>query len=476
MENTGAGSKSAASVQHTTEQQLDGGVGSSNSAYLENSATNNVEYRVYKARWFGLVVLMLQNIMISWAWITFAPISTSSKEFFKLGSETPVNWFSTIFFFAYVIACPAVIYILYRYGVRLSVIIAGLLSVVGVWLRYAGAKIHSDNGGIFGLVMFGQLLLGFAQPFVLSAPAHYADKWFTSRGRVSANAMISLSNPLGAALGQLINPFIVTKASDIPTLLLILAAVTTVIAIPNFFIKSSPPTPPCPSSAHPKLSITQAIKICSRSKEFWIICYIFSVLVGFFNSASSLLNQILEPYGYTQDQAGIAGAVLIVAGLVVSAVVSPVIDRTHTFLLAIRTLVPLAAVCYIALIFAPESRSLAPPYVVLAIMGASSFSLLPMALELVVEFTHPVPPEITSSVLWSGGQFLAAIFLISMSALRDERTGSMRRALIFQAVIACSTIPAALIFGLGSRRDKIQSRRVNEDKHGAVIEEYDHTT
>jgi len=474
MENTGAGSKSAGSVRHTTEQLE--GVGGSNSAYPENATTNNVEYKVYKVRWFGLVVLMLQNIMISWAWITFAPISTSSKEFFKLRSETPVNWFSTVFFFAYVAVCPAVIYILHRHGVRLSVIIAGLLSIVGAWLRYAGAKIHSDNGGIFGLVMFGQILLGFAQPFVLNAPAHYADKWFTSRGRVSANALISLSNPLGAALGQLINPFIVTKASDIPTLLLILAAVTTVVALPNFFIKSSPPTPPCASSAHTKLSITQAIRIICRSKEFWFICYIFAVLVGFFNAASSLLNQILEPYGYTQDQAGIAGAVLIVAGLVVSAVVSPIIDRTHSFLLAIRTLVPLAAACFVALIFAPEARTLAPPYVVLGILGASSFSLLPMALELVVEFTHPVPPEITTSILWSGGQLLGAIFLIIMSALRDDKTGSMRKALIFEAVVACSTIPAAILFGFGTSRDKIQSRRVNEDKHGAIIEEYDQRT
>lgn len=42
----------------------------------------------------------------------------------------------------------------------------------------------------------------------------------------------------------------------------------------------------------------------------------FTVYLGFFNAMSSMLNQIMEAYGYTAEEAGIMGAVLILSGLV----------------------------------------------------------------------------------------------------------------------------------------------------------------
>ncbi|KAF3165128.1 hypothetical protein TWF106_003205 [Orbilia oligospora] len=381
-------------------------------------------YRVYRRRWVGLATLMLMNIMISWGWITFAPVSTSTQDFFRLEKASSVNWLSTVIFLAYICMSPVVIYTLRHLGVRAALLFAAGFSITGVWLRFIGARVGSSHGGHFPVVMVGQILIGFGQPFVLSAPAYYSDLWFTSKQRITANALISLSNPLGAALGQLIDPFLVSRPGDIPSMLLYIAII---------------------------------------SVEFWLIFIMFSVLVGFFNASSSLLNQILEPYGYSENEAGIGGAVLIVVGLLASAVVSPIIDRTHTFLLAIRILVPIISICYIALIFAPTSRSLAPPYIVLAFLGAASFSLLPLSLEFVVEITHPVSPEITSTILWSGGQLLGAAFILSMTALTDNETGGMKRALIFQAIISCFAAIAALAIGWGKREVRVLARRIALD-------------
>ena len=102
----------------------------------------------------------------------------------------------------------------------------------------------------------------------------------------------------------------------------------------------------------------------------------------------------------------------------------------------------------------PGTRNLAGPYVVFAILGASSFSLLPCALEYLVLITHPVSPEITSVICWTTGQLLGAIFIIIMNALRGGFAGepakSMIRALIFQAVLAWVVMPFPMF--LGSRR------------------------
>jgi len=103
-------------------------------------------------------------------------------------------------------------------GPKLSIVTAAALLLVGNWVRYAGC--HSSEGGRFGVVMFGQILVGLAQPFVLAAPARYSDLWFTSRGRVAATALTSLANPFGAALGQLIVPFWVNEPGDVSRMVL----------------------------------------------------------------------------------------------------------------------------------------------------------------------------------------------------------------------------------------------------------------
>ena len=144
----------------------------------------------------------------------------------------------------------------------------------------------------------------------------------------------------------------------------------------------------------------------------------YAFYVGLFNSISSLINQILQPYSFTEDEAGIGGALLIVVGLVTSAVTSPIIDRTKSYLIAIKICVPIIAICYLAFTWAPQTRTIVAPYVILSILGASSFSLVPIVLEYLIEITHPVAPEVTSTICWTGGQLLGGIFIIVSDALR----------------------------------------------------------
>jgi hypothetical protein len=117
-------------------------------------------------------------------------------------------------------------------GPKPSIVTAAALLLVGNWIRYAGC--HSSSGGLFGVVMFGQILTGLAQPFVLAAPTRYSDLWFTNRGRVAATALSSLANPFGAALGQLIVPFWVNGPSDMSRMVLYVSII----------VSRHPPLPP----------------------------------------------------------------------------------------------------------------------------------------------------------------------------------------------------------------------------------------
>lgn len=180
---------------------------------------------------------------------------------------------------------------------------------------------------------------------------------------------------------------------------------------------------------------------------------------------SSLLSQILTPYNFSDTSAGIGGALLILVGLLATAVTSPIIDRTKAYLLSIRLLVPVIALSYLAFIWAPGTRSQAAPYVILSILGASSFSLLPIALEWLAEVTWPVGPEATSTVCWAAGQLLGGVFIVVCDALKEGEEAdpplTMRKGLVFQAVVALVAVPCAFLLG---RIGKVDNRRLLVDK------------
>lgn len=237
--------------------------------------------------------------------------------------------------------------------------------------------------------------------------------------------------------------------------------------MPSLFIPARPPTPASASAAVTKTPFGESVRGIVRFREFWLIFIAFSVYVGFFNSVSALINQILLPYGFSETDAGIAGGVLIVAGLISSAIVSPINDKYKQYLLVIRICIPVHAVSYIGLYFAPSSPyGIVPSIVVCALLGISAFALLPVALEYLVEITYPYSPEISSTLLWMGGQLLGGIFTIVQTELKAGQQDAhpprnMRRSLIFSAVIAC--VVALFPLTLNVIGPKIVNRRLEAD-------------
>lgn len=242
----------------------------------------------------------------------------------------------------------------------------------------------------------------------------------------------------------------------------------------------------------PRVALIPSLKQCLRSPPFYIVFITFSIYTASFNAFSSLVNQILYPYGYSEDEAGIAGAIMIVVGLVAAAVASPIFDRTHAYLTGIKVLCTFIAFSFLAMIWAPQTRTLAAPYVISAVEGAASFSLLPIALEYMVEITFPASPEISSTICWAGGQLFGGIFIVIMNELKDQRPvdlgkvremgrgagggsrppGNMYRALVFQGAIALGILPLPLMLGikrLGLAHGKGRLT-VDEHRQNGVVE------
>lgn len=159
--------------------------------------------------------------------MTFAPVASHAAAYYDV-SESTINWISIAFFLAFVAVFPISIAILHR-GPKLAFMAAAVLILIGNWIRYAGST--KSSGGNVAYAMAGEIVIGFAQPFILAAPTRYSDLWFTNRGRVAATALTSLANPFGAALGQLITPLWVSKSSDMSNAVLYVSILVSHLAL-----------------------------------------------------------------------------------------------------------------------------------------------------------------------------------------------------------------------------------------------------
>jgi len=190
--------------------------------------------------------------------------------------------------------------------------------------------------------------------------------WFPVSERDLSTTVGSMFSPIGNAIGQIIPILLVTKTSTSSSSLdddgqytvsgmtnlmiveLVLCIIPLILAI--FLFIDKPPTPPSNSTQHKHIHGNHLVKdditvllldgntpsgseesdsiqaVCYKLKREasilfgnrnYIVLFIaFSIGVGFFNSLLTLLNQIVAPHGYSNDDAGTFGAVFVAFGLV----------------------------------------------------------------------------------------------------------------------------------------------------------------
>ncbi|PMD46070.1 MFS general substrate transporter, partial [Hyaloscypha variabilis F] len=367
----------------------------------------------HRGRWLGLIQLVLMNAIISWTWLTFSPFSAISADF--LGTTvTDINWLSIIFLFAFGAATPATMIILSRSRPKFAMVTGGLLIIIGSWVRYGAAQLDDNR---FVVMLIGQAILGLAQPFALSAPVTYADMWFPPAGWASSRPNLGLKTELIAVLPAFY--FNSRMFHQIPRDNMNNGnGQASTIALPAFFIPAAPPGRMQGSAQSNSLPMLRQLLTLLKSPEFWLMFFPFVLLIATFNSFSSIINQILEPHGFSDIESGIAGAILIGVGLVSAAITSPIIGRRGGQLRFIKIGISLLALSYLSFIWAPTAGTIVASYVCAGFIGAFSFSLLPVGLELIADVTHPIPASFSSAFFWMGGQLLGGVLLICVGFLK----------------------------------------------------------
>ncbi|HBG74030.1 MAG: hypothetical protein A2X25_08470 [Chloroflexi bacterium GWB2_49_20] len=380
--------------------------------------TDNKGFKVYGYRWVVLGVFMFINITIQMLWIAYAPITGPAAAFYGV-SDLQIGFLAMTFMIAFIPLSIPVSWLIDTYGFRLSVGIgAVMMGLFGILRGLAGQN--------YNLVLWSTIGIAVAQPFLLNAWTTVPAKWFGMEERATAVGLVTLASILGTALGMLLTPMLADSYS-IPTVQLIyggIAAFSAVLFV--IFAREKPATPPCPEGMETRALMLDGLKHAVTVKAFWFFLAISFIGLGIFNGITTWVENIIRPRGFTPNDAGTVGALMLVGGLIGAVVIPSLSDKQHKRQRYLYLGFALAIPGLLGLTFATSSWFLLLSSFWLGFFLVSTF---PVGMQYAAEITHPTPEGTSNGMVQLFGQ-AAVVFVYIMEAMKSA-DGSFTPSLLF---------------------------------------------
>jgi len=357
-------------------------------------------------------------------WITFAPITSEAVAYYGV-SDLWIGILSMSFMAVFIIFSIPASWIIDTYGIKVGVGIGALLT--GIFGLARG--LVTTN---FELLLISQIGIAIGQPFLLNAITKLSARWFPVNERATASGLGTLAMYLGILSGMIITPFLTVGSGISGTLyiygiLSVLAAVVFII-----FAKEKPATLPCLPGEEERALVLDGFKIIFRSKNFLWLMFIFFIGLGVFNSVSTWIEGILRPRNFTITQAGVAGGVMIAAGILGALVIPYLSDKSRKRVPYIRLALAGATIGLIGTAFATN-------YILVLFSGALlGFFLLssgPIGFQYGAEITFPASEGSSNGLLLMMGQISGIAFIFGLDLFKSKTDGSMSNPLIVLIVL-----------------------------------------
>ncbi len=381
-------------------------------------------YQTYRYRWVILAAIVPIILCTEMFWLILAPVSSLAETYYHVGGME-ISMFSTSYMIMYILFSLPASWVIDRYGYRCSLIIGTLITVVFASLR----AVFAAN---FALALTFQFAIAVGQPFLLNISTKVPANWFPVSERSAAAGILTMAQYLGYVAAMILSPILVGNG-DIPKLFTVYAVISVVCgAVAVAFTREHPKTAPGPEAGKEDTSLASMGKLF-RNGSFNIVLVIVFISMGVFNALLTVIEEILKPHGFTSDQAGIVGAVFVVAG-VVGAVVLPVIsDRIHRripmFIAGMSLLVPL----YLGITFLHNF------VFVSVVAGAAGFTIMgvaPILFQHGAEVAYPVKEGTSFGLILLMGQISGILFVLIFEAVNGATHSPVIPMLLFTAATA----------------------------------------
>lgn len=383
-------------------------------------------------RWLILLAIVPIIVATEMMWLSLAPISGMAENFYGVSSLS-VSLFSMSYMIMYIVFSLPASWVVDRFGYRYSLIIGASITAVFGLIR----ALFAEN---FSIVLLAQFVIAIGQPFLLNISTKVPANWFPATERSTAAGILTMAQYIGFAVPMVLAPTI-AENSGIPNTFMVFAIIAIVSALIAIVFTREKPLVPPPGPIAPKedMSLTSIKKLFSK-KAFMLPLFICFISMGVFNALLTLIEAIMVPRGISSAQAGIVGAIFVVAGII-GAVVLPIIsDSLHVripfFIGVISLLVPL----YLGLTFV-ESFTL-----LLIIAGVAGFAIMgvaPILFQYGTEVAYPIQEGTSLGVILMMGQISGVLFIYLFEVLQNA-AGSVIWPMLFFVILTVIELPMVL--------------------------------
>ncbi len=370
------------------------------------------EIRVYPYRWAVLGAYMFINLTIQIQWLTFAPIRSAAVVYYGVSGRW-IDFMAMSYMFVFLVLSIPASYVIDTYGIRTGLGIAAFLAGVSALLK----GLYSDT---FYIVAAGQIGLAAAQPFVLNAVTALSSRWFPLKERAMAAGFAALSQYVGIILVMILTPFMIQVSYNgaeiksvfgISRMLMIYGVVTLVSAIVSLvLIRERPPLPPEKEELQ-RHSFVKGMIHLFKQRNMVILIVLFFLGLGMFNAVTTMIDSICFSKGFTVDQSGLIGGIMLIGGVIGAVVIPLLSDRVMKRKIFL-------VICMIGMVPGITGLYLSTGYtgalVSSFILGFFVLSAGPIGFQYAAEVSFPTPESTSQGIILLAGQISGIVFVAGM--------------------------------------------------------------
>ncbi|KAG7380041.1 Major facilitator super domain-containing protein 7 [Phytophthora boehmeriae] len=265
-------------------------------------------------------------------------------------------------------------------------------------------------------------------PFMVNSPPVLSANWFPPSMRATSTSVAVNANAMGTALVYLTAPFIVLSGDEVPNWNLYVALLAIGAWLVGFMFFRSFPRTGIAQSVMSDVQLREDYDWSQWATAFTHTGFLhtvaaFSVAECVLNAMCALLGKFLSVAKFTKAQIGLVGAAFIVSSLVGGQVISQYVDKKRNHKTALQLCLLLTIVAITSFRLVPKVNSHAT-LISLMFLGAVLGPLQPIVLELGVECAYPTSEATVAALQQLCGNFLSAIVVPGMSALRRTHVDS----------------------------------------------------
>ena len=153
--------------------------------------------------------------------------------------------------------------------------------------------------------------------------------------------------------------------------------------------------------------------------NYLLLFITLSIAVGLFNVIVTLPFQLIQPFGYSNDDAGLFGTLFGVGGLIGAALGCWVLKRYKRYKLTVKVYIYLCLISVLIFVCMLRPDNYSPLLISFVLMGFAILPLLPILMETCAECSYPISEDVSAGCILVGASYTGVAFIFGLQVLID---------------------------------------------------------